>query len=242
MALFAVFALSYLVSYTSSTFHSLKTKEKVFWCVSVVRVLFGVFATFVSCWHIFVDTTLYSDVVEASTFSSHYIVCITVGYFFFECTTLFSSNIIYREFIIYLVIHHLLSLVGFGVVLHNEKTHFFAITILLEEMTTPFSCLCWVLLKAKLADTYAWKANQIVLVHLHHCRTLLEGYLCLMTYRHWNNIVTNMPWSNFLLLYVGLILLLFVLTPYWTYRKTKQLFKPEDWNHPEEKQVHAKEN
>ena len=244
VASFAVFALWYLVSYASSTFRSLKTKEKVFWCLSVVRALFGVFAIFVSCWHIFVDTTLYNDVVETSTFSSHYAMCITVGFFFFECTTLFSSNIIFREFDGFLATHHLLSLVGFGAVLYNGKTHFFAITILLNEMTTPFSCLCWVLLKAKMADTYAWKANQIVLVHLFHCRTLLEGYLYLMTYRHWNNIITNMPWSNFLLLYVGLTLAFFVLTPYWTYKKTKQLFKPEDWNHPEKQkgEKHAKEN
>ena len=242
---FALFALSYFVSFVSSTFRSLKTKEKVFWCLSVVRALFGIFCTFISCWHIFVDTTLYKDVVETTTFSSHYAIYITVGFFIFECTMLFSSNIIFREFDSFLASHHLLSLLGYGAILYSGKIHFFGTISLLNEMTTPFSCLCWVLLKAKMANTYAWKANQIVLIHLFHCRTLLEGYLYVMSYRHWNNIVTNMPWYNFLVLYIFLTLAFFVLTPYWTYKKTKQLFKPEDWNHRDEQQKgekHAKKN
>ena len=232
---FAVFGLSYIVSFNSSTYHSLKTKEKVFWCLAFARALFGVFCTFISCWYIFVDTTLFEDVVKVSTFSSHLAVDVVVGFFIFECTALFSSNIIFREFDMALAAHHLLSLLGFGAIVYSEKIHFFATVSLLNEMTTPFSCLCWMLIKAKLADTYVWKINQIILVHLFHCRTLLEGYLFLMSYRQWDNVITNMPWYNFMLLYVFLSLAFFILTPYWTYKKTKQLFKPEDWNHPEEK-------
>ncbi|KAL5475591.1 hypothetical protein EMCRGX_G025422 [Ephydatia muelleri] len=232
---FAVFGLSYIVSFNSATYRSLKTKEKVFWCLAFARALFGVFCTFASCWYIFVDPTLFEDVILASTLSSHFIVDVVVGFFIFECIAFFSSNIIFREFDMALAAHHLLSLFGYGIVVYSEKTHFFSTISILDEMTTPFSCVCWILIKAKLADTYVWKINQIILVHLFHCRTLLEGYLFLMSYRQWDNVITNMPWFNFIVLYVFLTLQLFILTPYWTYKKTKQLFKPEDWNHSEEK-------
>ena len=241
---FAMFGLSYLVSFHSSTYRSLKTKEKIFWCLAFPRALFGVFCTFISCWHIFVDPILFKDVVNTSTFSSHFAVDVVVGFFIFECTAFFSSNIVFREFNMILAAHHLLSLLGFGAIVYSEKIHFFSTISLLNEMTTPFSCLCWMLIKAKMADTYVWKINQIILVHLFHCRTLLEGYLFLWSYRQWDNIITNMSWPHFVVLYLFLTLQLLVLTPYWTYKKTKQLFKPEDWNHSEEKkrQEQAKKN
>ena len=243
MVSFAVFGLAYLVSFHFSTYRSLKTKEKVFWCLAFARALFGVFCIFTSCWYIFVDPTLFEDVILASTLSSHFIVDVVVGFFMFECIAFFSSCIVFREFDMALAAHHLLSLLGYSLVVYSEKSHFFSTLSILDEMTTPFSCLCWMLIKAKMADTYVWKINQIILVHLFHCRTLLEGYLFLWSYRQWDNIITNMSWPHFVVLYLFLTLQLLVLTPYWTYKKTKQLFKPEDWNHLEKKsEEHAKKN
>ena len=99
------------------------------------------------------------------------------------------------------------------------------------EMTTPFSCLCWVLLKSKMAHTTLWKCNQLFLIHLFHMRTIIEGYMLLMTYRQWDNVVANMPVVVFVLLYTQVVLQFVWLTPYWTYRKTAQFFNPIDFNH-----------
>ena len=243
LATTAIFIVSYFGSFQFTTFKSyLRTKEKVFWCLSFVRAVFGIVATSFGLWYLVVDDTLSKDVVKATTVSSHIAVYICVGFFLFESSALFTSNVLFRYFDSFLALHHVLSVVCYSIVVYYDKMHFFSLTGLILEMTTPFTCLCWMLLKAKLAHTMLWKVNQIVLVHLFHCRTTIEGYMVYMTYQQWDNVITNTPIVAMIALYGTIALTFFLLTPYWTYKKMMQLFKPVDWNHPELQSRRASEN
>lgn len=51
-----------------------------------------------------------------------------------------------------------------------------------------------------------------------------------LTYQHWERIWSAMPLSIFSFLYIQLILVTFLMTPYWTYKKTQQMITPVDWN------------
>lgn len=229
-----VFFLSYLASFSFFTFRSkLRTKEKVFWCLAFVRAVFGFFGFAVGFWYIGFDNTLQKDVVNGSSQSSFLAVYITVGFFLFECFALFSSIALFGGFDPFLVAHHTLSLVGISTVAYYESTHFFGMSGLLLEMTTPFSCFCWMLLKADMADLSIWKANQLILVHLFHCRTTVEGYFFYKMYMQWENVIHHMPGPILGMLLIQLTLQFFIITPYWTYKKMGQLFNPVDWNHPE---------
>ena len=230
-----VFILSYVTSYRFVlTFRArLRTKEKVFWCLAFVRALFGFVASFLGFWYLAFDNTLHRDVVKGHTQTSFLAVYISVGFFIFECLALFSSNIIFRSFDPFLAVHHSLSLIGFSMAAYYGNTHFFAIVGLLLEMTTPFTCFCWMLLKAGKADTFIWQFNQLLLVHLFHCRTTIEGFFFYKSYYQWTNIYLNMPLPLKTLLYTQLTLQFFILTPYWTYKKMGQLYNPVDWNFPD---------
>ena len=94
-----------------------------------------------------------------------------------------------------------------------------------------------------MAHTSLWKCNQLFLIHLFHMRTIIEGYLLLMTYRQWENVMTNMPVVVFVLLYTQVILQFVCLTPNWTYKKTSQFFNPIDFNQSAaERGMRAKEH
>ena len=236
-----IFILSYLASFTFHTFKNvLRTKEKVFWCMAFVRGVFGVSCTVVGFYYLALDDTLKRDVVNAKTTWSTLNIYYAVGFFLFECVALYTSNIVFGFFDKFLFIHHTLSLTGSFVTAYYVKAGYFAIIGMFLEFSTPFTCLCWMLLKVGLADTYLWKLNQIILVHLFHCRSVIEGYLVFVSYYQWNIIVTEMPGPLFWCLYTQLPIQLFFLTPYWTYKKTQQLMKPVDFNHPElQKQYHT---
>ena len=228
--------LSYFASYVFvDTFRTkLRTKEKVFWCLAFVRAMFGFCATAVGLWFLIMDDSLHKDVASATNVTSYMATYSTFGFFIFECTALLTSNIYFQYFDSFLFIHHFLSLIGFIIVTtYNGKGHFFVAVGLLLEGTTPFSCFCWMLLKCKMAHLHIWRLNQLILVHLFHCRTTLEGYLFLKYFSQWDNVSVNMPLAASTLLLTQLTLQFFVLTPYWTYKKMYQLFNPVDWNHPE---------
>lgn len=228
-----VFLVSYLGSFCFITFRSkLRTKEKIFWCLSFVRGLFGFVAIFFGLWYIVLDDTLQKDVVNGSTQTSLIATNISVGFFLFECLTLFSSIAIFGGFDAFLVVHHTLSLIGMSTVLYYDSTHFFAVCGLILEMTTPFSCFCWMLLKADMAHLTIWKANQLVLIHLFHSRSTIEGFFVYKMYVQWENINNHMPTPLLVMITAQLTLQLIILTPYWTYKKMGQLFSPVDWNHP----------
>ncbi len=229
-----VFVLAYFASFKFTVFKSyLRTKEKIFWCLAFVRAVFGFVAAFFGFWYLAIDNTLHDDVVHGNSESSFIAVYICVGFFLFECTALFSSNYIYGNFDAFLAAHHTLSLTGYCIVAYYGKAHFFAVVGMLLEMTTPFTCLCWMLLKAKMSHRRIWKVNQMLLVHLFHCRTTIEGYFFFKSYYHWEHIGANMPTAIIIMLYTQLSAQFFLLTPYWTYKKMMQLFNPVDWNHPD---------
>ena len=98
------------------------------------------------------------------------------------------------------------------------------------KCTTPFSCLCWVLLKMKLSQSLLWFANQWILVHLFHTRQNVLCVVMLVVARDWENVWQNMNVLLTVLLVGGAVIMLGGLNPYWTQKKTEQLFTREDWN------------
>ena len=69
----------------------------------------------------------------------------------------------------------------------------------------------------------------MVLIHMFHMRTLLEFMMLyeIVTYRA---DFIRLPILMLLNHTVGMVLVTFYLTPYWTYRKTQQLFNPVDFS------------
>ena len=230
----ALFFVSYLFFWSFETFRTrLRSKEKVFWCLGFIRAVYGFVGFFFGFWYVALDDALHKDVVNAVTVSSFISLHIFIGFFVFENMALFLSCIIFRNFDPFLTLHHALSLLGGSMVAILGKGHYFSMVGLLLEMTTPFSCFCWMFLKAKKAHLLIWKINQYILVHLFHCRTTVEGYTIYVIYSQWENMRTNMPGVICVFLYLQLSLQFTLLTPYWTYKKMMQLFNPVDWNHPE---------
>ena len=229
-----IFAISYFISSFFYMFKKiLRTKEKIFWSLAFVRATFGFTCLPIGLYYLSVNDALKKDVVNSTTVLSTMVVYYSVGFFIFECTALYATNIIFRFFDPFLFAHHTLSLYGLSIVTYYGKCHFFAAVGLVLEGTTPFTCLCWMLLKAEWAHTRVWKLNQFILVHLFHCRTIVETYFCFISYFQWQTIWSQMPSLLFYTIYIQLLLQLFLLTPYWTYKKTQQLMNPIDWNHPE---------
>ncbi|XP_013417452.1 protein CLN8 [Lingula anatina] len=227
---FVVYLASAFIASMTWTYRNLRIKEKVFWNLSVVRAVFGVYSTCAGVWAVWWDTELKEDVVFATTPTSWFSLCLCVGFFLFECSAMFVSDVIFRQANPLLNLHHWLALLGYVLVMVYRSSHFFGTVGLLLEMSTPFSALCWTLLKCGLSDTLLWKLNQFVLVHTFHCRSLLECYLWLQSYRNWERIWQAMPTPIFTALYVQLTLIFFIMTPYWTYKKTVQLVNHRDWN------------
>ncbi|XP_076448424.1 protein CLN8-like [Babylonia areolata] len=214
----------------SPLYRNLRLKEKVFWNLAVVRSVFGVLCIVVGVWGIFCDTALNRDVVLATSPTSHVAADVTVGFFIFECLALTASDVYFRTFSHLLQVHHWISLVGFVVVLVTDAGHAFAVRGLTLEMTTPFSCLCWTLLKAGRERSLLWKANQFLLVHTFHLRNVVELMIWYVTYQNWDNVWAHMPLALFVTLYGQLVLVTFFMTPFWTLKKTRQLICPVDWN------------
>ena len=238
-----LFLLSTCISKLTFTYQSLSAKEKLFWHLSIVRGAYGIFCIVFGGWGIFFDTELSQDVVFATCPTSFVAITITIGFFLFECGMLLFSDIYYKQCSILLNIHHWLSLFGFSMIMFVESTHYFGIRGLILEMSTPFSCLCWTLLKAGKAHTFLWKANQFLLVHTFHLRSMAECYIWYLTYTNWTRVWTAMPGVMFFSMYTQLVLVTLIMTPYWTYKKSVQMVNPIDWNfESSEKKEHINSN
>ena len=179
---------------------------------------------------VFIDPRLSIDHVLATTNASWSFVSVIFGFFIFEELTLVYFDIRYRTFSMELHLHHFFSLNGYFIVAWSGLGHYYSAQIFLLELSTPFSCICWCLLKLRMEKTTIWKMNQWVLIYIFHARTFYELY-CWFTYHHdWANMKENLPWIFIVNMFTGLAVITAWLTPYWTYKKTAQFFCPGDWN------------
>ena len=156
-----------------------------------------------------------------------------LGFFIYECTTQTWFDIKFKTFNKALHFHHVCCLVAQIYIVLGQINHFFGSTIPFLEMSTPFSCVCFILLQLKKSDTFIWKANQLVLIHVFHMRSLYEALNLYEIYLHWNNF-KDLPFGLIFVHCFGMVASFMILTPYWTYKKTQQLFLKKDFNETSE--------
>ncbi len=179
---------------------------------------------------VFVDKRLAIHPAFATTDGSWTFITVLTGFFIFEELTLIYFDIKYGTFSKELHLHHIFSFNGFFLAALFDNSHYFAALLFLLEGSTPFSCICWCLLKLKLENTFLWKANQWLLIYIFHARTFYEIFCWYTFYQNWDLMKQHVPWAYTANMFTGLGLVTIWLTPYWTYKKTKQFFFPVDWN------------
>ncbi|XP_054840308.1 protein CLN8 [Eublepharis macularius] len=227
-----VFFLSwYLSSKMSITYRGLPAKEKVFWNLAATRGVFGIQSCIAGLWALLLDPVFQVDKVYSQQEWSWFICLIASGFFLLENVAVHVSNIVFRTFDLFLVVHHMLAFGGlFGMVTNEKSGHYLPLMGMLLEMSTPFTCISWILLKVGWANTLFWKANQWVMIHMFHCRMILTYHMWWVCISNWNAVQENLGRLHFAVVFAGLSAVTIILNPYWTYKKTKQLICPVDWN------------
>lgn len=227
-----VFLLTYFLSaLLSQTYRSLSAKEKVFWCLAATRAIFGLQGSWAGLRALMEDGPLFSDKVLGQTGWSWFTLLTACGFFAFENVALHGSNLVFRSFDAPLAAHHAFALAGFsGTALYADMGHFLAIITLLLEMSTPFTCISWMLLKAGWCRTLLWRANQWLMIHMFHCRMVLMYYMWWVCWCHWPELLVHIPLPQLLIFLIGLALLTLIINPLWLHKKTMQLLNPVDWN------------
>ena len=228
-AVFSFFLLVFLVSLSLvlfiPIFKQLKLKDKVSACLCITRGMFGI-SCIVLGGHAMTSTTnIHRDVVFGRSATSSFTMLFTTGFFSFELASSLISDLYFRTFSKLLTIHHLLGMVGYGLAeLYYEKFHMIGVIGVLLEMSTPFTGVSFFLEKCGMGKSALWKLNQLLLIHTFHLRSVVEFYIWYLYLHNFQHVNQHMPSVLLGVFLMYLSLLSFVMTPYWGYRKTKQLF------------------
>ncbi|XP_048353650.1 protein CLN8 [Sphaerodactylus townsendi] len=221
----------YLSSIICITYRALPAKEKVFWNLTATRGVFGVQSCVAGLWALLLDPVFQADKVFSQQDWSWFTCLIASGFFLLENVAVHLSNVVFRTFDLFLVVHHLLAFGSlFCLMTSVQSGHYIPLMGMLLEMSTPFTCISWMLLKVGWAKTFFWKANQWVMIHMFHCRMILSYHIWWVCISNWNAVQENLGHLRFAIILTGLSAVTIVLNPYWTYKKTKQLVCPIDWN------------
>ncbi|XP_051880534.1 protein CLN8 [Pristis pectinata] len=233
---FMVFVLSHMVCRSLSlTYRSLAAKEKVFWNLAISRGFFGIQGTVAGLWALLKDPVLQADKMLGQQNWCWFNILTAFGFFMFENAALHGSNIMFKTFDMALALHHFFAISGFGsTLIWDNVGHYLPMLILLLEMSTPFTCISWMLLKAGFSHIRLWKLNQWLMIHMFHCRMILTYHMWWVCWQDLDKIKLYVPVPQAVLFFPGLFLLTFIINPYWTHKKTLQLFNPVDWNFAKE--------
>lgn len=141
-----------LSSSLNATYRSLVAREKVFWNLAATRAVFGVQSTAAGLWALLADPVLQADKARGQQNWCWFHVATATGFFLFENVAVHVSNVLFRTFDWFLVIHHLFAFLGFlGSVVNLRAGHYLAMITLLLEVSTPFTCVSWMLLKVSVS-------------------------------------------------------------------------------------------
>lgn len=145
----AIFLLSHLISVAlSRTYNSLPAKEKVFWNLAATRAVFGIQSIVAGIRALTENSALSRDKVRGQEDWSWFNVLTATGFFIFENVALHTSSLVFGSFDLPLAMHHFFALSGYvSTVVWDSMGHFLPMVTLLLEMSTPFTCISWMLLK-----------------------------------------------------------------------------------------------
>lgn len=201
----------------------------MFWSLAFVRGTYGLIGALLSAYSLYFETDQYVHIIESKTMLSSILIPCHFGFFVFEWSAQTMFDIRFKTLSTALHVHHFIAFVGYSMSTVNQLSHWTALRSFTLELSTPFSCVCYCLIKGRMQDSVIWKMNQFVLVHTFHVRSMIEFAMIYETITQWDKFL-QMPIVMLADNLVGLVAVTFFLTPYWTYKKTQQLFLKEDWN------------
>ena len=206
----------------------------MFWSLAVVRGTYGLIGGALSLYGRIFDEHLLVNLATSKTEFSYILVVCHLGFFIFEWTAQIYFDLRFKTFSRALHAHHAIAMTGYLNATIHDEGHYLGLTTFILELSTPFSCICYMLIKSNLSETFLWKANQLILIHVFHLRSVIEFTMMYEFYKYWD-MLKNLSLLSRLNFAVGLVTVGFFLTPYWTYRKTEQFFTKADWNSSENK-------
>ncbi|XP_065257899.1 protein CLN8-like isoform X1 [Emys orbicularis] len=227
-----VFLLAHwLSSCISASYRTLSGYEKVLWNLVITGALFGIQCCVAGLWALLKDPVFQADQVYSQQKWSWFHCLIAAGFFLYENVVIHVSNIVFRKFDMFLVVHHLFAFGGlFGLIINIKAGHYLPLMGLLLEMSSPSCCISRVLSKTGYGNTLFWKASQMVDIHMVHCRMVLIYHMWWVCISNWNDVVENLGLPYSVVFFLGLSTLTLILNPYWMYVTTQRLFGPVDWN------------
>lgn len=216
----AVLFISHTFSSRLAAFRGLSRRGRFLWHMTVLRGIYGLFASAVGVRAAFFDDHLAGDVVLATNAVSRAAILLSGAFFLLEASLITVADIVTGEASWLMRAHLWLAMANFLMVAIYQSIHFFSCVSLLLEISSPFSSLSWLLHRLGWGNSLGWRLNQFFLLHTFHLRSVIECYLFFVTYRNWDRVWTKMPLPIFVTLYGQLLVVTFVMTPYWTYRQT----------------------
>lgn len=201
----------------------------MFWSLAFVRGTYGLLGALFSAYSIYFESDQFTHITRSFTKLSSILVPFHLGFFIFEWSAQILFDIRFKTLSTALHAHHSIAFIGFYFSSITSTGHWTALRSFTLELSTPFSCICYCLIKANQQESFLWKANQFVLVHTFHIRSIIECTMIYETYTKWSEFL-ELPPVLLIVNLVGLIVVGLFLTPYWTYKKTQQMFLKQDWN------------
>ena len=226
-AFMLLYFLVCLVSLLSARFRSLSGVDRFTWCAKATKVFYFPLPILTGFWYLLVDDTLHNDVVNATTKTSYIAIYMHDGFMILDCILMALGKLFYgKQFSNSLVIHHFVVLFIYSLGLYySGKLHYISMLVFVGEKPGPVAYTNWIMGKAKLTHLRIWKISQSFNVYLWYTRSVVELYILYTVFINWHYIRNDVPLPFLASFFLGAVIVVFFLTPYWTKLEAKRLYR-----------------
>lgn len=228
------YGLSRLFYYVfSQTYRELSLKDKMFWSLATVRGMGGLLGGPLAAYALYFDNEPFNETINQKTELSYILIPNFWGFFIFEWCSQIYFDFRFQTFNYQLHAHHMTAFFGLFFCVFYDHMHYVGLWSFTLELSTPFSCISYLLIKMKMSKSLLWSVNQFTLVHTFHMRSLIEMKMIYDIYKNWEQLkyIPAIELYNFVF---GIFAIFLFLTPYWTWKKTQQLFTKTDFSSSED--------
>jgi len=199
----------------------LKKGDQQIYIQKAIRGAVGLLIFLLEVYEVFYLRRLHRDIVWAKTPLAELLNAFSAGFFIYEMIGLVAVYLMSNRTELPLLLHHVLGVTGCFFYMKGCCSFFFSCTVMVEEISAPFTFLVWIDDKRNLSHTRGAFVRQSLLALVWiFFRCGVDVYLWYYAISQWNHVMTASGWWLYHFGF-GFVTLTFYLNPYWLKMKLR---------------------
>ena len=219
-----VFITINAISHFTETFKRLLPAVEVFWCRSIVSVIFSILHSPITMWLVLIDDYLRNDIVNNTSITSTILLGVGIGFSLYEIIIQLTAYALFQYWDFYLLLHNLVNFLSATLIVYFNQGHFIGCVSLLVSVPIALRSLSRIFKEIQPNRVYAIYTIQLASIYMNIYSSLLGVYCLSLLVSQWDIVESDLSVGILFIALPNILMEVFVISTRWSYSSMEELF------------------